>query len=47
MADGELRPGFRGCVPGILSLDGPEDFVVASGERHTVRESVEDAFVRS
>jgi GDPmannose 4,6-dehydratase len=46
--DAEIDWGFAGdyvvAMHLILQLDGPDDFVIASGERHRVRDFVERAF---
>jgi GDPmannose 4,6-dehydratase len=46
--DAEIDWGFAGdyvaAMHGMLQLPEPEDFVVASGERHSIRDFVEHAF---
>ena len=37
-------PEYVAAMRGILALDAPDDFIVATGETHTVRELVELAF---
>src|SRR5208283_217238 len=41
--DWGYAPEFTDCMWRILQLDEPEDFVVATGEMHTVREFLTEA----
>lgn len=42
--DWGYAPEYVECMWRILQVDSPEDFVIGTGEAHTVREFVEEAF---